>query len=109
MSGGIEFDWEAENTKHLKKHRVTPKEFEELMVGEPVYLEYQVPDDEERYKVLGLTAAGRILIGIWAREWAESAPSRPTLPTVLTEIPTGRPVDETETCDTRFQITGRRG
>jgi len=35
------------------------------MTGEPVYLEYQVPDDEERYKVLGVTVAGRVLIGIW--------------------------------------------
>ena len=65
MSGGIEFDWDAENTKHLKQHRVTPKEFEELMAGDPVYLEYQVPDDEERYKVLGVTEAGRVLIAIW--------------------------------------------
>ena len=35
------------------------------MNGEPDYLEYQVRDVEERYKVLGATEAGRILIGIW--------------------------------------------
>lgn len=62
---GIEFDWDAENTRHLQRHRVTPKEFEELMAGEPFYLEYQVRDDEQRYKVLGVTQTGRILIGIW--------------------------------------------
>jgi hypothetical protein len=38
---GIEFDWDAQNTLHLTRHRVTPKEFEELIAGEPVYLEYQ--------------------------------------------------------------------
>jgi predicted DNA binding CopG/RHH family protein len=54
----------VENTKHLQRHGVTPKEFEELLAGDPVYLEYQVPDDEERYKVLGVTEA-RVLIGIW--------------------------------------------
>ena len=27
--GGIEFDWDAENARHLKRHRVTPDEFEE--------------------------------------------------------------------------------
>ena len=64
-SGGIEFDWNAENVRHLKRHRVTPNEFEELMTGGPMYLEYQARNDEERYKVLGATDAGRILIGIW--------------------------------------------
>ena len=53
VSGGIEFDWDAENTRHLKRHRVTPNEFEELMTGDLVYLEYQARNDEERYKVLG--------------------------------------------------------
>jgi hypothetical protein len=42
-SGGCEFDRDAENTRHLKRHRITPDEFEELMVGDPMYLEYQAP------------------------------------------------------------------
>ncbi len=65
MASGTEFDWDAENIRHLKRHRVTPEEFEELMIRNPVYLEYQARTNEERYKVLGMTAAGRILIGIW--------------------------------------------
>ena len=65
VNGVIEFDWDAENMRHLKQHHVTPYEFEELMAGDPVYLEYQVESDEERYKVLGATKAGRILIAIW--------------------------------------------
>lgn len=40
-------------------------EFEDLIGGDPVYLEYQARNNEERYKVLGMTAAGRVLIGIW--------------------------------------------
>ena len=63
MGEGVEFDWDAENT--LKRHRVTPNEFEELMIGDLVYLEYQARNDEERYKVLGVTKAGRVIIGIW--------------------------------------------
>jgi len=35
------------------------------MTGDPVYLEYQARNDEERYKVLGVTKAGRVLIGVW--------------------------------------------
>ncbi len=65
MDGGIEFDWDAENTRHLKRHRVTPDEFEELMCNDPAYLEYRARNGEERYKVLGATKAGRILIAIW--------------------------------------------
>jgi uncharacterized DUF497 family protein len=44
---------------------VTPGEFEELINGEPDYLEYEERENEERYKVLGVTKAGRVLIGIW--------------------------------------------
>jgi uncharacterized DUF497 family protein len=35
------------------------------MNRDPLYLEYQTQNDEERYKVLGMTAAGRVLIAIW--------------------------------------------
>jgi uncharacterized DUF497 family protein len=65
VNGGIEFDWDAENTQHLKRHRVTPDEFEEIMTGDPVYVEYQTGTGEERYKVLGATKAGRVLIAVW--------------------------------------------
>jgi uncharacterized DUF497 family protein len=65
MDGGIEFDWDAENRQHLERHRVTPGEFEELMQDDPLCLEYQAENDEERYKVLGATSGGRILIGVW--------------------------------------------
>jgi len=35
------------------------------MNNEPVYLEYQAQNEEQRFKVVGVTKAGRILIGIW--------------------------------------------
>lgn len=47
----VEFDWDAANTKHLKRHRVSPGEFEELFLGEPLYLEYETQAGEERYKI----------------------------------------------------------
>jgi len=40
-AGGVELDWDAVNTRHLKRPRVTPAEFEELINGDPVYVEYQ--------------------------------------------------------------------
>jgi uncharacterized DUF497 family protein len=65
VSDGVEFDWDAANTRHLKRHRVTPAEFEELMNSEPIYLDYQTQTGEERYKVLGEIKSGRLLIGVW--------------------------------------------
>ena len=65
MDGGIEFDWDAENTQHLKRHDVAPGEFEEIMGSDPLYLEYQARNGEERYKILGATKADRVLIAIW--------------------------------------------
>lgn len=65
MPGAIEFDWDGDNIRHLKRHRVTPDEFEQAVAGDPIYLEYQAENDEERYKVLGATKAGRVLIAVW--------------------------------------------
>ena len=64
-ASGIEFDWGAENTRHLNRHRVNRNEFEEVISGDSIYLEYQAWSGEERYKVLGATKAGRVLIAIW--------------------------------------------
>jgi uncharacterized DUF497 family protein len=66
VGGGIEFDWDANNTKHLKRHRVTPAEFEELIAGDPLFLEYAVENGEERFKVLGATKLGRVRIAVWS-------------------------------------------
>ena len=65
VGGEIEFDWDAQNLRHLKRHRVGAQEFEELITGGPLYLEYQTAGDEERYKVLGATRAGRFSIAVW--------------------------------------------
>lgn len=65
MSTGVGFDWDATNTRHLKRHRVTPGKLEELISSEPIYVEHQAQSGEQRYKVLEATKAGRVLIGIW--------------------------------------------
>jgi hypothetical protein len=43
---GIEFDWDAENTKHLAAHQVTAREFESVLLNAPLDLEYEVVDGE---------------------------------------------------------------
>jgi predicted DNA binding CopG/RHH family protein len=41
---------------------VSRHEFEEVLCGEPLDLDYQVKNGEERYKALGATQRGRVLI-----------------------------------------------
>jgi len=38
----MEFDWDEHNTKHLRAPRVSHHEFEEVLCGEPLDLEYEI-------------------------------------------------------------------
>ena len=40
--GGIEFDWDDANRKHLAAHKVTPAEFETVMLNGPLDLACEV-------------------------------------------------------------------
>jgi hypothetical protein len=59
VAGEIEFDWDDENKKHLAAHKVAPAEFEQLLNNDPVGLDFDMIDSEERYRSVGLTDAGR--------------------------------------------------
>jgi len=61
----LEFDWDDENTKHLAAHKVTPGEFEQVMNNDPLDRDYELIDNEERYRSVGLTSAGRLLSVAW--------------------------------------------
>lgn len=58
------FEWDEANKKHVAKHKVTPEEAEQAIVGKPLDIELQraeEADDEERLLQLGETVNGRIL------------------------------------------------
>ena len=61
----VEFEWDRHNIAHLKSHRVSPHEFEEMIRNAPLDLEYETIEGEERYKSLGLTDHGRMLVAVW--------------------------------------------
>lgn len=65
MESELQFDWDEANTRHLQRHRVSRQEFEELLQNEPLDLEYETETGEERYKSLGATRRGRVLVAIW--------------------------------------------
>lgn len=65
MASGIEFDWDDENKKHLDAHNVAPAEFEQLLNNSPLDLSFELINDEERYRSVGLTDGGRLLSIVW--------------------------------------------
>lgn len=59
----MKFDWDDANREHIARHDVTPEEAEQAMRNNPFDLEAQDDtDDLTRYKQVGETDAGRILV-----------------------------------------------
>ena len=65
MASELQFDWDDANTGHLRRHRVSRGEFEEVLQNWPLDLDYETETGEERYKSLGATLRGRILVVVW--------------------------------------------
>lgn len=58
----IQFDWDPANIGHIAEHHVTPEEAEEVLLGDPLDLDFHAEaGDEERWSYLGETSRGRIL------------------------------------------------
>jgi uncharacterized DUF497 family protein len=56
------FDWDSANIAHIAEHDVTPEEAEEVLLGDPLDLEFRIDEGgEERWSYLGETSQGRIL------------------------------------------------
>jgi uncharacterized DUF497 family protein len=62
----MEFDWDAKNTRHIALHDVQTAEAEQVLQNDPVVVQYQERDAEERVLVLGQTNAGRLLAVVYA-------------------------------------------
>lgn len=56
------FEWDDHNRNHIALHRITPEEAEEVLTNEPLDMEEQIVDGEERIVQIGETFAGRILV-----------------------------------------------
>ncbi|MGA7412913.1 MAG: BrnT family toxin [Bryobacteraceae bacterium] len=61
----MSFEWDDENSKHLAAHKVTTTEFEYVLTNNPVDLGYELVEDEDRYRSVGLTSGGRLLTIVW--------------------------------------------
>ncbi len=66
MDGGLRFNWDAHNIRHLALHHVGIQEAEQALAGELMDLNYSVTaGGEERWTAAGQTEAGRILVIVW--------------------------------------------
>ena len=61
----LPFDWDEGNTNHIARHGVTPREAEEVIRGNPIVLEGQFRNREQRILCAGRTATGRALAVVY--------------------------------------------
>lgn len=57
----LQFEWDRANIAHAAEHDVMPEEAEEILLGDPFDLEFEVVDGEDRWGYIGETNEGRIL------------------------------------------------
>jgi uncharacterized DUF497 family protein len=56
------FDWDEFNIAHIARHNVVPAEAEQAVANRPLELPQDVREGEIRYRLLGPTDDGRILV-----------------------------------------------
>ena len=61
----MEFDWDADNARHIGFHKVSTAEAEQVLRNDPVAVQYREHNGEERVLVLGQTNAGRLLAVVY--------------------------------------------
>ena len=61
----LAFDWDDANTAHISRHKVTPKEADQIVLGASLPIETEERSGEYRHTELGETAAGRLLLVVW--------------------------------------------
>jgi uncharacterized protein len=61
----IEFDWDEHNEQHLKRHGISPDEFEAAFSIDPEFREAESVEGEERYHAVSRTDRGRLLVLIF--------------------------------------------
>jgi uncharacterized DUF497 family protein len=57
----LEFDWDEANIRHLGRHGVSQQEAEQCYLNDPLVIEEQMIDGEERFLALGETNVARRL------------------------------------------------
>ena len=65
MQDELIFEWDEANTGHIARHKVTREEAEQVVLNDPVEVEFRDSEGEERIAVVGMTRRGRGLVVAW--------------------------------------------
>ena len=65
VADALSFDWDDANVGHVAGHSVTPEEVEQVFANDPMDLDADVVDGEERYTGVGHTKRLRVLVLVW--------------------------------------------
>jgi uncharacterized protein len=60
----LAFDWDAANRDHIARHRVSPEEAEQVIENDPLDIDAETVDGEERITSIGRTDQDRFLVVI---------------------------------------------
>jgi uncharacterized protein len=58
----VELDWDDANVRHLARHKITRREVEEFFASEPILVDHEAGDGEDRWSAVGSTKALRVLV-----------------------------------------------
>jgi len=58
----MQFEWDDANRAHIARHRISPDEAEHVLLNDPLDLDIQSVDGEERFTQVGETSTRRILL-----------------------------------------------
>jgi uncharacterized protein len=64
LDSDLVFDWDDANRNHIARHQVAPEEAEQVIDNDPLGLDAETVDGEERFPSIGPTDQGRFLLVI---------------------------------------------
>jgi uncharacterized DUF497 family protein len=56
------FDWDDANREHIAEHEISSDEAEQVILNDPIDLEFETRSGEERLRQVGETKRGRVLV-----------------------------------------------
>ncbi len=62
MDSDLAFDWDAANRDHIASHGVSPEEAEQVIENDPLDIDAETVEGEDRIASIGRTDQGRFLV-----------------------------------------------
>ena len=62
MDSDLVFDWDAVNRDHIASHHVSPEEAEQVIENDPLDIDAETVQGEDRIVSIGRTDQGRFLV-----------------------------------------------